>query len=75
MMDRIIYWVKEDSTVVRLGLPPLPGSPTNVNSLAVPMMLLCLVDQLELMDPTVKYDDLAEWCLKQILAHVQVCYV
>lgn len=74
MVDKIVYWVTEDSTAIRLGLPPLSGAPTRVNSLAVPMMLLCLIDQLETMDSTlaVKYTELAEWCLKRTLAHVQV---
>jgi len=74
MMDRITYWIKEDNSVVRLGLPPLTGTATDTNSLAVPMMLLCLIDQLERMDPTLSYDELADWCLAQTLAHIQVLY-
>lgn len=73
MFDKIIYWVKEDWTEVRLGLPPLPGAAA-VNTLAIPMMLLCVLDQMETMDSTMtqKYADIATWSLKQVLAHKQV---
>lgn len=72
MFDKIIHWVREDSTDVNLGLATLPGvSP--VNSLAIPMMLLCVLDQMETMDSTMsqRYDDVAEWSVKRVLAHRQ----
>ncbi|XP_045182619.2 N-acylglucosamine 2-epimerase-like [Mercenaria mercenaria] len=72
MFDKIIYWVREDSTDMRLGLSPLPGV-SAVNSMAVPMMLLCVLDQMETMDSSMseKYADVGEWSLKQVLAHRQ----
>ncbi|XP_062855332.1 N-acylglucosamine 2-epimerase isoform X2 [Trichomycterus rosablanca] len=70
MMDQLVHWVRNDSS--GLGRPKLPGDQP-VNSMAVPMMLLCLVDQLtegrkELKG---KYRELGDWCVKQILQHVQ----
>lgn len=72
MFDKIIYWVREDPTDLRLGLSPLPGV-TQVNSMAVPMMLLCVLDQMETMDSSMskKYADVADWSLKQVLNHKQ----
>ncbi|TRY98414.1 hypothetical protein DNTS_004963, partial [Danionella cerebrum] len=43
MMDQLVFWVQTDSS--DLGRPQLPGDPP-INGMAVPMMLLCLVDQL-----------------------------
>lgn len=72
MMEQLIFWVREDSS--GLGRPKLPGDvPTN--SMAVPMMLLCLVQQLtEGRGPEVcqKYAELGGWCVQQILQHIQV---
>ncbi|TSL97328.1 N-acylglucosamine 2-epimerase [Bagarius yarrelli] len=70
MMDQLVRWVRVDSS--GLGRPQLPGD-RPVNSMAVPMMLLCLVDQLtegraELAE---KYRELGDWCVCQILQHVQ----
>lgn len=72
MMDQLVRWVRVDSS--GLGRPQLSGD-CAVNSMAVPMMLLCLVDQLtegraELEE---KYKELGDWCVSQILQHVQVC--
>uniref|UniRef100_A0A8C5DQZ3 N-acylglucosamine 2-epimerase n=2 Tax=Gouania willdenowi TaxID=441366 RepID=A0A8C5DQZ3_GOUWI len=71
MMEQIIYWVRVDSS--GLGRPSLPGDvPTN--SMAVPMMLLCLVQQLtEGREEAVtqKYKELGNWCVEQILQHIQ----
>ncbi|CAN9500699.1 unnamed protein product [Ophioblennius macclurei] len=71
MMKHLIHWVRVDSS--ELGRPQLPGDvPTS--SMAVPMMLMCLVQQLtegrrpEVMD---KYRELGSWCVQQILQHVQ----
>uniref|UniRef100_A0A8B9H891 N-acylglucosamine 2-epimerase n=1 Tax=Astyanax mexicanus TaxID=7994 RepID=A0A8B9H891_ASTMX len=70
MMDQLVLWVRVDSS--GLGRPQLTGD-SPVNSMAVPMMLLCLVDQLTegREDLTDKYRDLGDWCVKQILQHVQ----
>ncbi|XP_030640813.1 N-acylglucosamine 2-epimerase [Chanos chanos] len=70
MMDQLVHWVRVDPS--GLGRPQLPGD-SPVNSMAVPMMLLCLVDQLiegrsEMME---KYSEVGDWCVKQILQHVQ----
>lgn len=71
-MDQLIYWVQEDSS--GLGRPQLPGDiPTN--SMAVPMMLLCLVQQLTEgrgQEVVQKYRELGSWCVQQILQHIQV---
>lgn len=73
MMEKLIFWVREDPS--GLGRPQLPGD-TPTNSMAVPMMLLCLVQQLsEGQGPEVaaeQYRDLGSWCVEQILQHVQV---
>ncbi|KAL0186596.1 hypothetical protein M9458_018266, partial [Cirrhinus mrigala] len=70
MMDRLIFWVQTDSS--ELGRPQLPGDPP-INSMAVPMMLLCLVDQLTegRTDVAEKYKDLSTWCVEWILKHIQ----
>lgn len=75
MMEQLIYWVRVDSS--GLGRPQLPGDvPTN--SMAVPMMLLCLVEQLTEgrgREVAQKYRERASWCVQQILQHIQVCLV
>ncbi|XP_027869167.1 N-acylglucosamine 2-epimerase [Xiphophorus couchianus] len=70
MMEQLIYWVREDAS--GLGRPQLPGDdPTN--SMAVPMMLLCLVQQLSDGRPETggKYAELGSWCVSEIQQHVQ----
>ena len=71
MMTRILHWVREDDS--GLGREKLAGN-MPVSSLAVPMMLLCLVDQLTTMDPALaaNYDETEQWCLKEVAKHVQV---
>lgn len=72
MMEQLIHWVREDAA--GLGRPQLPGDvPTN--SMAVPMMLLCLVQQLSDGRPETggKYAELGSWCVSEIQQHVQVC--
>lgn len=73
MMQQLIHWVRVDSSA--LGRPQLPGDvPTN--SMAVPMMLLCLVQQLTEgrgQEVVQKYKEVGSWCVQQILQHVQVC--
>ncbi|XP_046308925.1 N-acylglucosamine 2-epimerase isoform X4 [Marmota monax] len=70
MMDQIIHWVREDSS--GLGRPQLPGTPA-AESMAVPMMLLNLVEQLGEADEELagKYAELGDWCAQRILQHVQ----
>ncbi|KAL4622602.1 N-acylglucosamine 2-epimerase [Arapaima gigas] len=70
VMDQLVRWVRVDPA--GLGRPQLPGSPP-VNSLAEPMMLLCLVEQLAegRTDVTDKYREVGSWCVQQILQHVQ----
>lgn len=71
MMDEIVHWVREDPS--GLGRPQLPGAPAS-ESMAVPMMLLNLVDQLGESDEELagKYAELGDWCVQRILRHVQV---
>ncbi|KAK7102998.1 N-acylglucosamine 2-epimerase-like [Littorina saxatilis] len=70
MMSRILCWVLEDDS--GLGREKLAGN-TPVSSLAVPMMLLCLIDQLTTMDPALaaNYDETEQWCLEEVNKHVQ----
>lgn len=71
MMDQVVHWVQKDPT--GLGRPSLSGAPAS-ESMAVPMMLLSLVDQLGEADKemTSKYAELGDWCAQRILQHVQV---
>lgn len=73
MMDKLIFWVREDPSA--LGRPQFSGD-TPTNSMAVPMMLLCLVQQLSegrgQEAATEVYRNLGSWCVEQILQHVQV---
>ncbi|XP_044539075.1 N-acylglucosamine 2-epimerase [Gracilinanus agilis] len=70
MMDQIIYWVRVDPT--GLGQLELSGSPM-ADSMAVPMMVLNLVDQLGEDDDklTRKFAELGDWCTQDILKHLQ----
>ncbi|XP_006739432.1 N-acylglucosamine 2-epimerase isoform X1 [Leptonychotes weddellii] len=70
MMDQIVYWVREDPS--GLGRPRLPGALAS-ESMAVPMMLLNLVDQLGEADEELagNYAELGDWCAQRILRHVQ----
>ncbi|XP_023812865.1 N-acylglucosamine 2-epimerase isoform X1 [Oryzias latipes] len=71
MMEQLIYWVQVDPS--GLGRPRLPGD-VATNSMAVPMMLLCLVRQLTEgrdHEAAQKYRELGSWCVAQILQHVQ----
>lgn len=72
MMEQVIYWVQIDPT--GLGRPQLPGD-IPINSMSVPMMLLCLVQQLTEgrgQEVAQKYRELGSWCVQQILQHIQV---
>uniref|UniRef100_A0AAY4C710 N-acylglucosamine 2-epimerase n=1 Tax=Denticeps clupeoides TaxID=299321 RepID=A0AAY4C710_9TELE len=70
MMDQLVHWARVDPS--GLGRPAMPGDPP-VNSMAVPMMLLCLVGQLSEGRTSLarKYGEVAGWCVQQILQHVQ----
>ncbi|XP_069501517.1 N-acylglucosamine 2-epimerase isoform X2 [Ambystoma mexicanum] len=70
MMDQIVHWVREDPA--GLGRLTMPGAAA-ASSMAVPMMLLNLVDQMEEnnQEMTDKYSGLGDWCVEQILQHIQ----
>ncbi|XP_029096796.1 N-acylglucosamine 2-epimerase isoform X2 [Monodon monoceros] len=70
MMDQIVHWVREDPS--GLGRPQLPGAPA-AESMAAPMMLLSLVEQLGEADDELagSYAELGDWCARRILRHVQ----
>ena len=71
MMEHIIQWVRHDDS--GLGREKLAGN-SPVSTLAVPMMILCLIDQLTVMDPALdaSYSDTETWCLQEVQKHVQV---
>ena len=72
MMDHVIHWVRVDPS--ELGRTKLSGDEP-INSMAVPMMLLCLVQQLTEerdQDLVEKYRETGQWCVKKILQHIQV---
>ncbi|XP_012668673.1 N-acylglucosamine 2-epimerase isoform X2 [Otolemur garnettii] len=70
MMDQIVRWVREDQS--GLGQPRLAGAPA-VEPMAVPMMLLNLVEQLSEadMELAAQYAELGNWCTQRLLQHVQ----
>ncbi|MED6293954.1 hypothetical protein CHARACLAT_015838 [Characodon lateralis] len=70
MMEQLIYCVREDSS--GLGRPQLLGD-VPINSMAVPMMLLCLVQQVSegRLEMGRKYAELGSWCVSQIQQHIQ----
>nr|XP_060619181.1 N-acylglucosamine 2-epimerase isoform X1 [Anolis sagrei ordinatus] len=70
MMEAIVRWVREDPS--ELGRPQLAGAAPH-DSMAVPMMLLNLVDQLSEGDGEAasQFSELGNWAAKRILMHVQ----
>ncbi|CAI9714839.1 N-acylglucosamine 2-epimerase-like isoform X1 [Octopus vulgaris] len=70
MMAKILYWTYEDSTDLGCSLLKSSGE---VKTLAVPMMLLCLADQLITvnLDSDGTYSKLSERCSLEILKHIQ----
>lgn len=71
MMAQLVHWVQVDPS--GLGRPLYPGC-TPTNSMAVPMMLLCLVQQLSEgrgPEEVAKHQSVGQWCVQQILQHVQ----
>lgn len=69
MMDKIVGWIQAHGE--GLGRPKLPGDKP-VSSLAIPMITLCIIDQMKTMDSSLCYDDLTQWALQDALKHVQV---
>ncbi|XP_058028385.1 N-acylglucosamine 2-epimerase [Ahaetulla prasina] len=70
MMEAIVHWVREDPS--KLGRPQLAGAVPH-DSMAVPMMLLNLVDQLSEGDVEVAnhFKELDNWSAQKILSHLQ----
>uniref|UniRef100_A0A8C4QWZ2 N-acylglucosamine 2-epimerase n=1 Tax=Eptatretus burgeri TaxID=7764 RepID=A0A8C4QWZ2_EPTBU len=66
LMKHIVHWVRTDSS--GLGKPSLSGSVLH-SAMAVPMILLCLIEQLE---KSTNKQELGQWCEDQIFLHVQV---
>ncbi|GFN90864.1 N-acylglucosamine 2-epimerase-like [Plakobranchus ocellatus] len=66
-MKNIIHWVRVDNTEIGLSVTP----PSRTSSLAVPMILLMLIGQLEIMEPAheASFSDLAQWCIDEVLKH------
>lgn len=71
MMDQIVHWVREDPSGP--GRPQLLGTPA-AESMAVPMMVLSLVEQLGEADEEMagRYAEVGDWCAHRILQHIQV---
>ncbi|XP_077976850.1 N-acylglucosamine 2-epimerase-like [Glandiceps talaboti] len=70
VLRKIQHWVMVDDT--ELGRPKLSGT-RPVNGLAIPMMLLYLIDELTWDDITLanEFTDLQDWTVQQALQHVQ----
>ena len=71
MMNNIVHWMRVDDSA--LARDKLSGQ-SATNTMAEPMMLSCLIDQLQTMDPSLanEYSELSTWCIQQILVHIQV---
>lgn len=69
MMEKITGWIQSHGE--GLGIEKLPGH-RPISSLAIPMMTLCVIEQLKTMDPSLNYDDLTDWAIKDAMKHVQV---
>lgn len=70
MMDKIVHWVMEDDT--EIGRQSLDGAPPH-SSLAVPMMMLCIISQIETMDNSLsnKYSKATDWAVAEVFKHVK----
>ena len=70
-LSLLIYWARVDDTA--LGQPKLPGQ-TPMNSLAVPMMVLYVIDEVCGEDEVKRhvYSQDEDWAVQKILQHVQV---
>ncbi|XP_031553219.1 N-acylglucosamine 2-epimerase-like [Actinia tenebrosa] len=69
-LSKIIYWARVDDSA--LGLTKLEGQML-VNAMAIPMMLLCVIDEVCGCDEAIRerYAADEEWAVQQILQHVQ----
>ena len=72
MMQRLSHWAMVDDS--GLGVVRLEGS-GKISGLAVPMMMLCVAEQMLVVDGEDKHEleSMADWAVKEILKHVQVC--
>ena len=72
MMERLSHWAMVDDS--GLGVVRLEGSGKS-SGLAVPMMMLCVVEQMLMADGEDKHElkSVVDWAVKEILKHVQVC--
>lgn len=70
VMSKIIHWVRVDDS--ELGRPKLAGN-SQVNSMAIPMMVMCLLLELTSLDASLAdgYKEPQEWAIQQLQAHVQ----
>lgn len=70
MMSTIVHWLKVDDSY--LGNLALKGD-KSISSLANPMMLMCLIDQMRSTIPEIatKYEKLEDECCLEILGHIQ----
>ncbi|XP_063427778.1 N-acylglucosamine 2-epimerase-like [Mytilus trossulus] len=70
MMDKIIHWVMEDDT--EIGRQSLEGAPPH-SSLAVPMMMLGIISQIETMDNSLSnnYSKATDWAVAEVFKHVK----
>ena len=84
MMQRLSHWAMVDDS--GLGVVRLEGGGKS-SGLAVPMMMLCVVEQMLVVDGGDKHElesvadggdkheleSVVDWAIKEILKHVQVC--
>ncbi|VDH99173.1 N-acylglucosamine 2-epimerase [Mytilus galloprovincialis] len=70
MMDKIMHWVMEDDT--EIGRQSLEGAPLH-SSLAVPMMMMGIISQIETMDNSLsnKYSKATDWAVAEVFKHVK----
>ena len=71
MLDKIIHWVRVDDSDI--GRPKWPGATPSI-PMNEPMILLSLIEQIIEMDSKLagKYKEHVDWCVNEILKHVQV---
>ena len=71
MLSLVTHWARIDDT--QLGRPKLSGQ-EEVNPLAVPMMVLYVIDEVCRDEERLQniYSEDEEWAVQQILKHLQV---
>lgn len=71
MLSMVTHWARIDDT--QLGRPKLSGQ-EEANPIAVPMMLLYVIDEVCRDDKALHqtYSEDEEWAVQQILKHLQV---